>query len=417
MKLGKSGVRAGLGWIVLALAMLAVFFLAACGSAATPVPPAATAILPEPTRPLPQATATAPPATATMPPAAAATVEATDSPLAAAFPLSEPGPYYSGRRKFVAQDASRGGKQVSITVWYPALLPEGTAGSRLRKLFPGDDRAPDRSGAPYPLLVSSTEMANSIAAVVVSHGFCWASVDGIDSYRLMGEQMYSQPLDILFALDTVASDPPEGLEGMIDAEHAGAIGYSFDGYNTLAMSGARIDPAQYLAQCPEPDAQTKAILGDNMSAFSCGPAEDWEAFSARAGEAITRSDDGLWQPMTDPRIRAVAPMACEGWWLFGERGLAAVDRPTLMIAATYDELYRENALIFDHLGTPDKAFISFVGPDHMMIFDSEMLARITHFVVAFFGYHLQGKAEYREHFSEGFVSQFDDLAWGVYAGP
>ena len=140
MKLGKSGVRAGLGWIVVALAMLAVFFLAACGSAATPVPPAATAILPEPTGPLPQATATAPPATATMPPAAAATVEATDSPLAAAFPLSEPGPYYSGRRKFVAQDASRGGKQVSITVWYPALLPEGTAGSRLRKLFIRPDK-------------------------------------------------------------------------------------------------------------------------------------------------------------------------------------------------------------------------------------------------------------------------------------
>ncbi len=53
--------------------------------------------------------------------------------------------------------------------------------------------------------------------------------------------MIDQPLDILFALDRVASGPPDGLEGMLDTEHAGVIGYSFDGYNALAMSGARID--------------------------------------------------------------------------------------------------------------------------------------------------------------------------------
>jgi predicted dienelactone hydrolase len=48
--------------------------------------------------------------------------------------------------------------------------------------------------------------------------------------------------------------------GMVDAEHAGAIGYSFDGYNALALSGARIDPEHYLAQCPNPDPTTGAIL-------------------------------------------------------------------------------------------------------------------------------------------------------------
>ena len=85
-----------------------------------------------------------------------------------------------------------------------------------------------------------------------------------------------------------------------------------------------------------------------------------------------------------------------------------------MLAATGDELYAENALIFDHLGTRDKAFISFVGPDHMMVYDSEMQARITHFAVAFFGYHLQAKSEYRAYFSQEFVEQQEGLAWGVY---
>jgi predicted dienelactone hydrolase len=231
----------------------------------------------------------------------------------------------------------------------------------------------------------------------------------------MNKQMIDQPLDILFALDQVASNSPQGLEGMIDAEHAGAIGYSFDGYNALALSGARIDPAQYLAQCPNPDATTEAILS-SMSAFSCVPAGAWYEFAAHAGEAITASEDGLWQPMTDERIRAVMPMAGEGWWLFGEKGLAAVDRPMLILVGTQDELYAENALIFEHLGTSDKALISFVGPGHMMVFNSKMVARMAHFATAFFGTHLQGREDLAWYFSEDFVAQHDDLAWGVYAG-
>lgn len=327
----------------------------------------------------------------------------------APFPLTEPGSYYAGRRTFKFEDASRDNRQVSITVWYPAVRPEGSNSTPFQV---GPDRAPDPSGAPYPLILSSTQMARILAAYLISHGFVWASVDGIDSYAQMNEQMIDQPLDILFALEQMASKPPEGLEGMIDADHTGAIGYSFDGYNTLALSGARIDPEYYLAQCVNPDARKKVSL----SAFSCVPAGAWDEFAAHAGEAITASQDGLWQPMTDARIRAVMPLAGEGWWLFGERGLAAVDRPTLMIVATQDELYPENALIFEHLGAADKALISFVGPDHMMVFDTEMAARMAHFAVAFFGYHLQGRADLAQYFSEAFVAQHDDLAWGVYAG-
>jgi predicted dienelactone hydrolase len=279
----------------------------------------------------------------------------------------------------------------------------------------GADRDPDRSGAPYPLILSSTKVASIFAPYLISHGFVWASVDRIDTYAQMNNEMIDQPLDILFALDQVASNPPEGLEGMIDADRAGTTGYSFDGYNALALSGARIDPAQYLAQCPNPDPTTEAILS-SMSAFGCGPAGAWDQFAAHAGEAITASEDGLWQPITDARIRAVMPMAGEGWWLFGERGLATVDRPILMIVATGDVLYPENALIFEHLDTSDKALISFVGPGHMMVYDPDMVARMAHFAVAYFGYHLQGREEMAWYFSEDFVAQHDDLAWGVYKG-
>ncbi|HOU11534.1 MAG TPA: hypothetical protein PKZ84_00310 [Anaerolineae bacterium] len=329
-----------------------------------------------------------------------------------AFSLAEPGPYHVGKHTVTVEDASRDHHQVSITVWYPALLPEDA--STPVPLQVDDDLAPDHSGAPYPLLLSSTTVAKILAPYLISHGFTWASVDRINTYRRMDERMLQQPRDILFALEQMAASPPAGLEGMIDADHAGTIGYSFDGYNTLAMSGARIDPAYYLAQCPTPDATTAAILG-NLSAFDCAPAEAWDEFAAHAGVASIVSADSLWQPLTDARIRAVMPLACEGWWLFGERGLSTVDRPTLMLAATGDELYAENALIFEHLGTPDKTLISFIGRNHMMIVDDdEAIARMAHFAVAFFGYHLQGRADLAEYFSEEFVSRHKDLAWGIY---
>ena len=328
----------------------------------------------------------------------------------ATYPLAESGPYHVGMRTVKYVDESRGGRQVSVTVWYPAVGAEDSTITDAAR-----DARPDRSGEPYPLILSSTTMANTLATYLVSHGFAWASVDGIGTYYSIYQGAIDQPLDILFALDQVAANPPEGLEGMIDAERAGTIGYSFDGFNSLAMSGARIDPEYYFAQCPTPDATTEAILSD-LSAFNCVLASQWDELTAHLGESITASQDGLWQPLTDQRIRAVMPMAGEGWWLFGESGLAAVDRPVLMIVATEDELYNENALIYEHLGTSDKTLISFVGKGHGDMVNVPLREHMAHFATAFFGYHLQGREDYAEYFSEEFVKQHDDLAWGAYEG-
>lgn len=382
---------------------LVLCVLAGCAVAPTAVPQAPTlppTLTTLPATPKPAATASASPVAETVAP----TIQ-----KPAALPLSELGPYQTGVRSFKFEDASRGGRKVNITVWYPGIRPPERSSN-----FPTRDAAPDSRGAPYPLILSSTMVAEIFAPHLASHGFVVAGVDGIGPYSQMNERMIDQPLDILFMLEQLASAPPPSLEGMIDAERAGAMGYSFDGYNTLAMSGARINPEYYLAQCPTPDATTKAILGKTLSAFSCAPAQEWDKFAAHAGKTITTSQDGLWQPMTDKRIRAVMPMAGEGWWLFGEKGLASVDRPTLMLAATEDELYKENALIFEYLGASDKALISFVGRDHMMVFDPESVARMSHFATAFFGYHLQNRQDYAKYYAKDFVEQFDALAWGVY---
>ncbi len=285
--------------------------------------------------------------------------EAVDSEIArepTPLPLSEPGPYSVGVREFSAQDACRDGRKVGVRVWYPAVWPEDTTRKRV---IPKAD--PDCSDAPYPLIVSSAKVGSIFAPYLVTHGFVWAGVTQIDTYDGWNPQLIDQPLDILFALDQVASNPPEELDGMIDAEHAGATGYSFDGTNALVLGGARIDPEFYLAQCASADATAEAILSLFPSRYQCAVANDWDEFAAHAGKAITSNDDGLWQPITDARIRAVMPLAGEGWLLFGDKGLAAVDRPTLLIVATRDELYEENALLYELLGTPDKTLISFVG--------------------------------------------------------
>lgn len=345
-----------------------------------------------------------PPAIATPLPTIASTPTAETPPE---LPFSQPGNYLVGVRRVEFVDESRDGRKVGVVIWYPAAPGQGEPGEEIK------DAAPDLSAAPYPMILSASKDGFIFAPHLVSHGFTYVGVTRIDTYARMTTQMYDQPLDLLFALDMMTSQPPPELEGVLDTDHVGVTGYSFDGYNTYALSGARIDPDYYLAQCPNPDDVTKSILSDRLSSFNCSPAGAWEEFEAGVDENITTSEDGMWQAMTDERIRAVLPMAGEGWWLFGERGLAAVDRPVLMIVATEDELYSENALIFEHLGTPDKTFISFLGLTHMMIYDLEPTARMAHFAVAFFGYHLQGRQEYQTYFSRDFIASYPDLAWGV----
>jgi len=324
------------------------------------------------------------------------------------YPLAEAGPYHVGILKMVGyEDASRDGRQIYLTIWYPTRSQEAIG---IESLI---DAPPDLTAAPYPLIISSTQLGFFFAQHMVSHGFVVMGLNNQGPSNLWGEWLIDYPLDILFALDQVASHPPEVMEGMIDAEYAGFMGYSFDGYNALAVSGARVDPEYYLSQCSNPASTLPAWWIE----YICTPASDWEAFVSHAGADLTTSNDGLWQPMTDERIRAVMPMAPEGAWLFGERGLAAVDRPVLIIGATADtiNLYDQEAcFIYDNLGAQDKGMISFVDQVHGMIEDPDMLARMKHFAVAFFGYHLQGKTEYLEFFSRQYVLRHDGLAWGVY---
>ena len=224
------------------------------------------------------------------------------------------------------------------------------------------------------------------------------------------------PLDIIFALNQVAITPLEGLEGLLDANNAGVMGYSFDGYDALALSGARVDPDYYLDRCASASTINPAPP-DWWFHYICDLSEKWAKFAEHAGEEITSSSDDLWQPMTDKRIKAVMPMAPEGAWLFGDRGLGYVDRPVLIISAAKDDINiydLEAVFIYENMGTTDKKMISFIDKGHMMIYDDEPVAYMKHFATAFFGHHLKGIQEYEQYYSQDYLAQFSEFAWGVY---
>lgn len=328
------------------------------------------------------------------------------------FPLSERGPYWTGNRSFTFIDDSREGREIRVKIWYPALKQTNTNGNFITR-----DAVPDMSAAPYPLILTDSDGGDYLfQSHLASHGFAMAIVRFPDDYNIWDFGVIDHPRDMLYALNQIASDLP-GLEGVIDTDNVGVAGYSWGGFYSLALSGVRIDPEFYLTQCAEAPSMEPPLNSFWLN-YYCNLSIKWDEFAVHVGDAITASDDGLWQPISDNRIRAVAPLAPDGAWLYGERGLAAVDRPTLIIVGTKDttsSYEMESVYIFEHLGIPDRYMISYIGKEHLMVYDPEPIARINHFVTAFFGYYLQGRDDYAKYFSEDFITQINDLAWGVYS--
>ena len=383
----------------------------------------ATVTLPDATATIPQATAIKPQttptnlnipqeveATKTIEPPPTKHISALVTQTQAPLSFSEPGLKQTGRRNYKFIDPYRENRIVEISVWYPAIFQEGQTENVVQEALP------DLNEAPYPVILSSAKGGGFYAPHLVSYGFVVVGIRNIDYYEPWDQNLIDQPLDFLFALDLISTNPFEGLEGVIDNERAGVMGYSFDGYNSLALSGARIDPNFYLEQCEKIPFEEPS-LSEWRIWYYCDLATKWDIFETYAGSHNIARDDDLWQPMTDERILAVIPMAPEGARLFGDMGLAETDRPILILVGTRDVAapYESEAVyIYEYLGSANKALISFIGQDHYMIYKDEQLARMKHFAVAFFGHYLQGREEYAEYFSEKFVEQYDDLAWGVY---
>jgi predicted dienelactone hydrolase len=309
-------------------------------------------------------------------------------------------------------DESRDGRKIRLTIWYPALKQVDSQG----RVIPFE-APPDNSGAPYPLILTGTNSGDLLfKSHLASYGFVMVIVrsPGFRYEAPWNNAVIDGPLDFLFALDELASNPPEGLEGMLDTDRVGVAGYSSDGFFSLALSGARINPEYYFSQCaqaPHMDPPIRPFLIE----YFCSLSDRWDGFSSQVSPRISTVSDGLWQPTTDERILAVMPMAPDSAWLYGAEGLAPIHIPSLIIAGTADELVSyemTSCYVQEHLVNSDSVLISFIDRGHMMVEDKKVISRINHFAVAFFGNYLLGREDLAHYFSEDFVAQQDDLAWG-----
>jgi predicted dienelactone hydrolase len=333
-----------------------------------------------------------------------------------AFPLSEPGPYLTEMRVYSFIDYSRNERKIDIRIYYPVLKEVNDEGGTITVI-----ETPDMSGTPYPLILTGTNSGNLLfGSHLASYGFVMVIVHSpLFSYTApWNNAVIDAPLDFLFVLDKLTSDPPEGLLGVLDTNRVGVAGYSSDGLFSLALGGARINPEYYFSQCDQASTLDPP-LPSFLIEYYCGLSERWDEFSSQVSAEISTVSEGLWQPTTDERILAVMPMAPDGAWLYGAEGLAGIKIPAMIIAGTADDLvsYKmTSCYVYEHLVNTDKFLISFIGKQHMMVEQTEVINRIKHFTIAFFEYYLQGRTEYADYFSADFVSQFDDLFWGVYTG-
>ena len=145
------------------------------------------------------------------------------------FPLSERGTYQYGQlnllktdERYIFTDSSRENRPVGITIWYPAMVDEGKSPNNAK---------PDDSGAPYPLILSAAKDGGVFGAHLASHGFIYIGINEQDSTNHWGQWLLDYPRDVLFILNQISSSPLAGLEGMIDTDNVGSMGYSFDSYH------------------------------------------------------------------------------------------------------------------------------------------------------------------------------------------
>ena len=169
-------------------------------------------------------------------PTIAATQEETREP--ASFVLSEPGPCVAGNREYTLIDDSRNGRDVELLIWYPAQMQSNGGSNPIVR-----DGPADMSDAPYPIIITEENSGRYFfLSHLATHGFVMVAVRNhtynFEPSSYIKSATIENVRDFLFALDRISSEPPIGLEGVMDTDTVGVTGYSYGGDITLTMSGS-----------------------------------------------------------------------------------------------------------------------------------------------------------------------------------
>ncbi len=155
-------------------------------------------------------------------------------------------------------------RPLMVEIWYPAA--EGATGSNALKAFLRDgktevelqgkakrDAAPATGETAFPLVLISHGypgnrfLLSHLAENLASKGYVVASIDHTDStYRTQaafGSTLVNRSFDQLFVLDQMdklSKDSGSFLNGLVNADNSGLIGYSMGGYGAIITAGGGV---------------------------------------------------------------------------------------------------------------------------------------------------------------------------------
>ncbi len=274
--------------------------------------------------------------------ASADTGGATQSPEALVAELGAPGPYGVGYTEETLETTDPAGapRSLRLVTWYPSDEHDGTTVQYLGFVdAPGVFRdAAVADGGPFPVVVFShghlgyAEASGFLMAHLASHGFVVVAPDHTGDTTLDGgtrstEIYFQRPADISAVLDHLA----DSAAGLADLDRVVGMGHSFGGYTMHALAGATYDIETIAPGCYD---------GSDTSEFCSTMSPAYEAL--------------FQQGFADPRLRAILAMGAGDLRLFGDTGIATIDRPGLWMAGELDGADAEAEEIFSVLqGGPD----------------------------------------------------------------
>ncbi len=311
-------------------------------------------------------------------------------------------------------------RPLTVEVWYPS--DGAKRGGQYENVFIRDgktqvtlygqavrDAAPVKAETPYPLVIISHGypgnrfLLSHLAENLASKGYVVASIDHTDSMyhdkAAFGSTLVNRPLDQKFVLDEMdrlGKDPGSFLNGLVNANDTGLIGYSMGAYGSVITAGGGVTQAA-----------TELAWG--------APAGTLKRMMAGSPEHEALMDDRF------KAIVSIAPWGMTyGFW--DAAGLAGVKVPMFFIAGSVDDVsgYEKGTkAIFENAVNTDRYLLTFENANHNAaapipapveswkpvdnldfvpfehyadaVWDTLRMNNITqHFVTAYFAVHLKG---------------------------
>jgi len=268
---------------------------------------------------------------------------------------------------------------LQATIWYPAVKAADVEETSTYRWFllEGEGRAienapPEGGGAPYPLIVFSHGLSGlryqlpSYLEHLASWGFVVIAADhpgstftDVQSGGRAGilNSFARRPLEIQREIVFMEGVNAEGtLKGVIDMAMIGVTGHSFGGYTTLSAGGGRLDFGGLQEQCAKatPERETACTFLESLDEIA-------------AARGITPPNDGFFPATTDPRIRAIVPLAPSSGQIFGERGAAPITIPMMIIVGSADRATipeRDSYPVYQAVSSPEKALVVLENAGH-----------------------------------------------------